>query len=685
MAKTSKDAALAYAQKGWKIFPVEANEKRPHKGLPKGGHNNATDDISKIERWWTQYPAANIGLHLDASGLVCLDADVYKNDCVFSELTQQHEVPTTLQQRSASGGLHLIFKCLPEDTFPGTFGAGIDIKHKGYILVSPSTFAGGQYEWTNELEIADAPEWLKKPKVGSNISAERHLIEDTWFAPFDTQSALKEAAAGINWHNNVLRSVGAMVALGHQDNEIHAMTDLVTRPEYSIQQTRSEVQKMIDGARLKGFDAGSLQRMEKNLSNLSLATDSKGRPICNHSNVSKVLLEHPDWTDVFVYNEFSGTEQVIKGMPGEASIDFVDAERALSDADYTRLCIWLNDHQMLNVQKQVILDAVKHAARQKTINPVIDYLNACMKQHAVETCDGALNTWLEDYLGVAPSSNDESTYVRAVSRLALVQAVARAKTPGCKADSVVILEGLQGTGKSSAIRTLFGGETFGDQLPPMSSKDASSYLKGKWCVELAELEYKRKAEVETIKAFITRTHENFRPAYGREEVAIPRTNVFFGTTNAAEYLVDETGNRRFLPIATNKIDLAGLSAARDKLWAAACHAYDAGEAYWLTNDVARIASQQAEARLEQDPWVEIVHEKLGYMSEVSIKEAYERCFETHATEHLSTANVRRMSKVLTLANWRKDGKFHTGNRRNQVRFINLNELTDAPAEPGWDF
>ena len=219
----------------------------------------------------------------------------------------------------------------------------------------------------------------------------------------------------------------------------------------------------------------------------------------------------------------------------------------------------------------------------------------------------------------------------------------------------------------------------------MSSKDASSYLKGKWCVELAELEYKRKAEVETIKAFITRIHENYRPAFGREEVSIPRTNVFFGTTNAAEYLVDETGNRRFLPIATSKIDLVGLSAARDKLWAAACHAYDAGETYWLTDDLILIASQQSEARLEQDPWVEIVLEKLGHLSEVSIKEAFETCFPGIDTERLTTSIARRMSKVLTLAKWSKDGKFHSGNRRNQVRFVNSNTVANSPNMTKYDF
>jgi len=227
---------------------------------------------------------------------------------------------------------------------------------------------------------------------------------------------------------------------------------------------------------------------------------------------------------------------------------------------------------------------------------------------------------------------------------------------------------------------LFGEEYFGDQLPPMSSKDASSYLKGKWCVELAELEYKRKAEVETIKAFITRTHENYRPAFGREEVNLARTTVFLGTTNATEYLVDETGNRRFLPVSTHEIDLNGLAAARDQLWAAAAHAYRANEPYWLTDEAAFIAARQATARLEQDPWVEIVLDKLGHLNEVSIKEAYELCFSPNDTEGLTQMKARRMSKVLTLANWSKDGKFHGGNRRNQVRFLNQNELKEHHEE-----
>ena len=281
-----------------------------------------------------------------------------------------------------------------------------------------------------------------------------------------------------------------------------------------------------------------------------------------------------------------------------------------------------------------------------------------------------------DFLGVKPSTEDEAIYIKAVSRLSLIQAVARARNPGCKADSVVILEGQQGTGKSSAIRVLFGEEYFGDQLPPMFSKDASSYLKGKWCVELAELEYKRKAEVETIKAFITRTHENYRPAFGREEVNLARTTVFFGTTNATEYLVDETGNRRFLPLSTNEIDLNRLAAARDQLWAAAAHAYQTNEPYWLADETALIAAKQATARLEQDPWVEVIFAELSHLEEVSIREAFELCFVGFDVDNLTQSKSRRMGRALLMANWIRDGKFTAGARRDQVRFVNQSELIE---------
>ena len=680
MTSVLMNVAIEYARRGWKIFPVAHNHKYPHPELSKGGYKCATNDLSTIKAWWTADPQANIGLSLADSGLVCLDADTYKSDCSFDELEEQYGMPTTLRQRSASGGLHLIFKCLPADKFPGQVGTSIDIKHNGYILLSPSVFEGNKYVWDNNEKIASAPHWLKTKKPNTLAEDTTLVIDDSWAETFDIEVAIKHASLGEAWHNNVLRSVGAMVARGLQDHEIHAKTDLTTQPDYSVNDTRKEVQKMIDGARRKGFDTTPMHRMQENLDYLEPIKDRQGNLICNHLNITKILLEHHDWSGVFAFNKFTQTEQVIETIGSQNLGSKGLSSRPVEDGDYTRLSIWLNAHGMTNVQKHIVVDAVKHAAAQRTFNPVDDYLNECMAKYDLNETNQLLDTWMMDFLGVKRSTEDEAIYIKAVSRLSLIQAVARARNPGCKADSVVILEGQQGTGKSSAIRVLFGEAYFGDQLPPMSSKDASSYLKGKWCVELAELEYKRKAEVETSKAFITRTHENYRPAFGREEVNLARTTVFLGTTNATEYLVDETGNRRFLPVSTHEIDLNRLAAARDQLWAAAAHAYNENEPYWLVDETALIAAKQASARLEQDPWVEIVLDKLGHLNEVSIKEAYELCFSPNDTEGLTQIKARRMSKVLTLANWSKDGKFHAGSRRNQVRFVNQNELKEQSEE-----
>jgi predicted P-loop ATPase len=326
------------------------------------------------------------------------------------------------------------------------------------------------------------------------------------------------------------------------------------------------------------------------------------------------------------------------------------------------------------------MDAVQAVCAQQTFNPLMDYFRGIQKQHPED--DKLLDDWMCRFLGVNASNEAERKYITAVSRLMLIQAVARAKKPGCKADSVIVLEGEQGTGKSTALRVLFSDKHFGDQLPHMASKDASSYLKGKWGVELAELDFKRKTEVETIKAFISRLTENYRPAFGREEIEVARTCVFIGTTNSDNYLSDETGNRRFLPIKTTSIDIGNLGGHRDRLWAAAAHAYDKGEHYWLTSEVVDLARDQAKQRLEQDPWVETIEERMNSVAEASIMDALTACFPGIDAQAISTQMTRRMSKSLQLAGWVKGGKFNTGSRRNQVKFVNP---TPAERKPETDY
>ena len=202
MRSSNKQAALSYAQKGWKVFPVNPNLKTPLAELVPNGHKDATSDEAIIDQWWTARPNANIGLNLVASGLVCVDVDSYKEDCTFDNFRKTHEFPQTLMQNSARGGTHFIFTSPKETKFPGGLGVGIDVKHNGYILLAPSTFDAGSYSWINDLKPVDAPDWLPKAKSNTlkrtitKVSAQPQVYD---LQPqLDVSQLKNEAAQGIN-------------------------------------------------------------------------------------------------------------------------------------------------------------------------------------------------------------------------------------------------------------------------------------------------------------------------------------------------------------------------------------------------------------------------------------------------------------------------------------------------------
>ena len=113
------------------------------------------------------------------------------------------------------GGTHYIFRSPPDSEYPGILGEGVDVKHKGYILLEPSTFEAGAYSWINEITPVDAPDWLLSVKL--NCLKENQ--PETSIAPqvFASRTSLDpsrlkaEASQGVNWHINVLRLVGHMM------------------------------------------------------------------------------------------------------------------------------------------------------------------------------------------------------------------------------------------------------------------------------------------------------------------------------------------------------------------------------------------------------------------------------------------------------------------------------------------
>ena len=136
-------AALDYADRGLKVFPIWPETKKP---ITSKGHLEATTDGDQITHWWTAYPTANIGLSLAANRLVAIDIDAYKPECQWNEYRGSHDFDAGFIQKSPRGGFHYVFKADPSDTFVASPCQGVDIKHKGYILLAPSTFEGKAYQ-----------------------------------------------------------------------------------------------------------------------------------------------------------------------------------------------------------------------------------------------------------------------------------------------------------------------------------------------------------------------------------------------------------------------------------------------------------------------------------------------------------------------------------------------------------
>jgi predicted P-loop ATPase len=207
-----------------------------------------------------------------------------------------------------------------------------------------------------------------------------------------------------------------------------------------------------------------------------LIPNQYGAPKTSIANAMLILSHDDDWRGVLRYNERS-EEPIFCAPPPffDCPDSLLETPRPLKDADDVRTAQWLEERYGLTPSLPMVHAVTNAIAMNASFDPVRDYLERV-------AWDGTerLNMWTGDYLGA-----QASPYAQAVGRLWMISAVARTMQPGCKADHVLVLEGKQGTGKSTALKILAGEEHFGDDIPPVGSKDAQDYLGGLWIVELA--------------------------------------------------------------------------------------------------------------------------------------------------------------------------------------------------------
>jgi predicted P-loop ATPase len=372
---------------------------------------------------------------------------------------------------------------------------------------------------------------------------------------------------------------------------------------------------------------------------LLLLTNTKSpRPLL--ANAVIALREAEEWKATLRYDEFSLETKIRRAPPWiDDPKDY--AERAWNASDDLMLANWLQ-HEGICVQPKVAAQAVEIVARDVPFHPVKDYLDG-LEHDGKSRAD----TWLSRIFGA-----EQTPYTAEIGRAILIGAVARIYRPGCKVDTVPIFEGEQGARKSTAIKALFN-PWFTDELADLGSKDASMQVRGVWGVELAELDAMSRGELSKIKAFITRTIDRFRPPYGERLIESPRSCVFWGSTNKDDYLKDETGGRRFWPIATGKINIALLTAERDQLWAEAVVLYNKGVSWWITTaEIQADAEQQQRDRYVGDPWQDKIGDFLTTKQETSVADVLHLCLGVEVGRW-GQAEMNRVSRCLQFYKWKR--------------------------------
>jgi predicted P-loop ATPase len=321
-----------------------------------------------------------------------------------------------------------------------------------------------------------------------------------------------------------------------------------------------------------------------------LKLNENGNPVKTSPNIVFILENDPLLKNKIRFDKFLQRIRVLDILPWKSP----DPPRDWSDDDDAQLQVYLEG--VFNIYSPgKLASALRVAAGNRAFHPVQDYLTALIWDEVPR-----LDTLFIDYLGAA-----DTPYTRTVARKALTAAVARAMTPGCKFDNMLVLVGPQGRGKTTLLQKM-GRGWFSNSLITFEGKEASEQVQGVWILEIGEMQAMNRSETNTVKNFISKTEDIFRAAYGHHTESHKRQCVFFGTTNTVDCLRDPTGGRRFWPIdidqGKRKKDIfRDLDNEVDQIWAEAFVRWQLGETLYLSGELEKAAQEAQEAHRETDP------------------------------------------------------------------------------------
>jgi len=329
---------------------------------------------------------------------------------------------------------------------------------------------------------------------------------------------------------------------------------------------------------------------------LSLGLDVSGSHVIPNINNASKLIAHLHLGEIW-YDEFL---QKILTSTGNGP------PREWTDADDIRLTIQMQQKcGCVKMGKLVVADAVVEAAYRDVRNELQDWLKS-LKWDGIMR----LNDFMEDVCGC-----EGSTYSRAVGRNFFIGMVARAMRPGCKLDTMVVFEGRQGTGKSTLLEIL-AGKWYCIMRDVPESKDFGITLQGKWLVEIAELDAFSRSDVKATKRTLSTATDRYRKPYGIHAEDHPRMSVFAGSTNRDDYLADDTGERRFYPVATRRIRLDIARDNREQYFAEAMSLLSGGATWWEIP--AEDAKSEQSKRAQGDVWDDAIEFAVKGLAKVTL-------------------------------------------------------------------
>ena len=402
-----------------------------------------------------------------------------------------------------------------------------------------------------------------------------------------------------------------------------------------------------------------------------LTVNTKGEYENSANNLNIIFQFDPFLKNAFKLNTFDNKRYVTKTLPWRK----IDDVEPLRDVDYSGVRNYIECIYGI-VSSQKVDDALALEIEKKKFHPIIKYIKSLQ-------WDGVprVNTLLIDYFGA-----EDNAYTRAAIRKILCAAVTRVFHPGTKFDTALILVGPQATYKSTFVKKL-GKNWFSDTFTTVQGKESFEQIQGAWLVEIAELSGLKKAEVETIKHYISKCEDSFRPAYGRTIETYKRQCVFFGTTNSKDFLRDPTGNRRFLPIdvrpeyATKNVAQELTEEEVDQVWAEAYEMYKQGESLYMTGEEDIIAKIEQHKHSEQDERKGIIEEYLNakYPDNWASMDLYDR--RRWLEDPLSQAGTIQKDFVCVAEIWCEC----LGKEKNDMSRYNTRDINDILRSlPEWE-